>query len=51
MAGVVEWVKSYSLVFLFMTVLTTAVAKKEYQKYIQIFVEIILVLTLLDPLL
>ena len=51
MAGVVEWVKSYSLVFLFMTVLTTAVAKKEYRKYIQIFVEIILVLTLLDPLL
>ncbi len=51
MSGIVEWVKSYSLVFLLMTVLTSVAAKKEYRKYIQLFVEIILVITLVNPLL
>lgn len=51
MSGVVEWVKNYSMVFLLMTVLTSAAAKKEYRKYIQLFVEIVLVITLINPLL
>lgn len=51
MSGVVEWVKNYSMVFLLMTVLTSVAAKKEYRKYIQLFVEIVLVITLVDPLL
>lgn len=51
MAGIVEWVKNYSMVFLLMTILTSVAAKKEYRKYIQLFVEIILVITLVNPLL
>ena len=51
MSGIVEWAKNYSMVFLLMTILTTAAAKKEYRKYIQLFVEIILVITLVNPLL
>jgi hypothetical protein len=34
-----------------MTILSTVAARKEYRKYIQLFVEIILVITLLNPLL
>ncbi len=51
MSGIVEWVKNYSLVFFLMTILTSMTAKKEYRKYIQLFVEIILVITLISPLL
>ena len=51
MSGIVDWVKDYSMVFLLMTVLTSVAAKKEYRRYIQLFVEIILVITLMDPLL
>ncbi|MCI9428241.1 MAG: stage III sporulation protein AF [Eubacterium sp.] len=51
MAGIVEWAKNYSMVFLLMTILSTVAARKEYRKYIQLFVEIILVITLLNPLL
>ncbi len=51
MDHVVGWVKNYSMVFLLMTVLTSVAAKKEYRKYIQLFVEIILVITLAGPLL
>ena len=51
MSEIVEWAKNYSMVFFLMTILTTAAAKKEYRKYIQLFVEIILVITLLNPLL
>lgn len=50
MAGIVEWVKNYSMVVLLMTVLTSVAAKKEYKKYIQLFVELILVITLVNPL-
>ena len=50
MTGIVEWVKNYSMVVLLMTVLTSVAAKKEYKKYIQLFVEIILVITLVNPL-
>ncbi|MCI8490650.1 MAG: stage III sporulation protein AF [Lachnospiraceae bacterium] len=51
MTGILEWVKNYSMVFLLLTVLTSAAAKKEYRKYIQLFVEIVLVITLVNPLL
>lgn len=51
MSSVVEWVKNYSLVFLLMTILTSVIAKREYKKYIRLFVEIILVITLANPLL
>lgn len=51
MSEVVEWAKNYSMIFFVMTILTTAAAKKEYRKYIQLFVEIILVITLINPLL
>ncbi len=50
MTGIVDWVKNYSMVVLLMTVLTSVAAKKEYRKYIQLFVEIILVITLVNPL-
>lgn len=50
MTGIVDWVKNYSMVVLFLTVLTSVAAKKEYKKYIQIFVEIILVIALVNPL-
>lgn len=51
MTGIVEWIKNYSMVFLLMTVITSAAAKKEYKKYIHLFVEIILVITLANPFL
>lgn len=51
MAGIVEWVKNYSMVFLLMTVLTSMTAKKEYSRYIQLFVEMVLVITLITPFL
>lgn len=51
MEGVVEWVKNYSMVFLLMTVLCSMTAKKEYRQYIQFFVEMILVIALVTPLL
>lgn len=51
MAPIVEWVKNYSMVFLLMTMLTSVIAKKEYQKYIRLFVELVLVITLFSPLL
>lgn len=51
MEGVVEWVKNYSMVFLLMTVLCSMTAKKEYRQYIQFFVEMILVIALVSPLL
>ena len=50
MTGIVDWVKNYSMVVLLMTVLTSVSAKKEYKKYIQFFVEIVLVITLINPL-
>ena len=43
MERIVEWVKNYSMVFLLLTVLASVSAKKESRKYIQLFVEIILV--------
>lgn len=51
MSNIVEWVKNYSMIFLLMTVATSVASKKEYQKYIRLFVEIILVITLANPLL
>lgn len=51
MSELVEWVKNYSMVFLLLTVLGSVAAKQEYRKYIQIFIEIILVIALLDPVL
>lgn len=51
MSAIVEWVKNYSLVFLLMTMLTSVIAKQEYKKYIRLFVEVILVITLANPLL
>ena len=50
MTGIVDWVKNYSMVVLFMTVLTSVASKKEYKKYIQIFVEISLVIALINPI-
>lgn len=51
MTGIVDWVKNYSMVFLLMTIFTSVAAKKEYKKYIQLFVECILVIVLINPLL
>ena len=51
MEGIVTWVKNYSMVFLFFTVLTSLAAKKEYRRYLQLFVEFVLVITLLMPVL
>lgn len=51
MAGILEWVKHYSMVVLLLTALTSAAAKKEYRKYIRLFVEIIWVITLVNPIL
>lgn len=51
MAAIVEWVKNYSMVFLLMTMMTSVIAKQEYKKYIQLFVEIVLVITMANPLL
>ena len=51
MEAILGWVKNYSMVVLLLTVLTSAAAKKEYRKYIQLFVEIIWVITLMNPLL
>lgn len=50
MEAIVDWVKNYSMAVLLMTVMTSIAAKKEYKKYIQFFVEIILVMTLVNPL-
>lgn len=49
MDGIVSWVKNYSMVFLFFTVLSSLSAKKEYRRYLQLFVEFVLVITLLMP--
>ena len=51
MEAVLGWIKNYSMVVLLLTALTSAAAKKEYRKYIQLFVEIIWVITLVNPLL
>lgn len=51
MDGIVSWVKNYSMVFLFFTVLSSLSAKKEYRRYLQLFVEFVLVITLLMPVL
>ena len=51
MEGILGWLKNYSLVVLLLTVLTQTAAKKEYRRYIQLFVEIIWVITLVNPLL
>lgn len=51
MEAVLGWVKNYSMVVLLLTVLTSAATKKEYRKYIRLFVEIIWVITLVNPLL
>ncbi len=51
MAGIVEWVKNYSMVCLLLMAVTSVAAKKEYRKYVQLFVEIVLVITILNPLL
>lgn len=51
MEGILGWIKNYSMVVLLLTALTSAAAKKEYRKYIQLFVEIIWVITLVNPLL
>lgn len=51
MEGIVSWVKNYSLVFLFFTVLTSLASKKEYRRYLELFAELVLVITLLMPLL
>lgn len=50
MSGIVEWARQYSMVFLLLTIITSAAAKKEYRTYIRLFVEIILVITLCGPL-
>lgn len=50
MSDIVEWVKNYSMIFLLMTVVTSVASKKEYQKYIRLFVEIILVIALANPI-
>lgn len=46
-----EWIKNYSMVFVFMTALGAMSAKKEYRKYIQFFIELVLALVLAQPLL
>lgn len=51
MSKITDWVRNYSMVVLLMTLFTSLTAKKEYRKYIQLFVEIILVLTFINPLL
>ncbi len=51
MEEIVSWVKNYSMVVLFLTVLTSLTSKKEYRRYLQVFVEIVLVITLLMPVL
>lgn len=51
MSKITEWMKNYSMVFLLLAVLTSVAARQEYRKYIQIFVEIVLVITLISPLL
>ncbi|MBO5372019.1 MAG: stage III sporulation protein AF [Lachnospiraceae bacterium] len=51
MTGIIEWVKNYSMVFLLLTVITSLTAKKEYKRYIQFFVEMLLVVTLITPVL
>ncbi|MDE6904449.1 MAG: stage III sporulation protein AF [Lachnospiraceae bacterium] len=51
MEGLVGWVKNYSMVFLFFTVLSSLAAKKEYRRYLSLFVEFVLVVTLLMPVL
>ncbi len=51
MEGILGWVKNYSMVVLLLTVLASAAAKKEYRRYIQLFVEIVWVITLVNPLL
>lgn len=51
MTGIVDWVKNYSMAALLLTVLTSVAAKKEYKTYIRLFVEIILVIALVNPLL
>ena len=51
MEGLVSWVKNYSMVFLFFTVLSSLAAKKEYRRYLSLFVEFVLVITLLMPVL
>ncbi len=48
---VLGWVKNYSMVVLLLTVLSQTAAKKEYRKYIQLFIEIVWVITLVNPLL
>lgn len=51
MSQIADWMKNYSMVFLLLAVLTSVAARQEYRKYIQIFVEIVLVITLVSPLL
>ncbi|MCI9378471.1 MAG: stage III sporulation protein AF [Eubacterium sp.] len=50
MDAVLGWVKNYSMVVLLLTVLSQTAAKKEYRKYIQLFIEIVWVITLINPL-
>lgn len=51
MEGILDWIRNYSMVVLLLTALTQTAAKKEYRRYIQLFVEIIWVITLVNPLL
>ena len=46
MDAVLGWVKNYSMVVLLLTVLSQTAAKKEYRKYIQLFIEIVWVITI-----
>lgn len=51
MEHIVDWVKNYILVFFLMMILLSLTAKKEYKSYIRFFMEMVLVVTIVTPLL
>lgn len=51
MTGVMEWVKNYTMVFLLLSVISAMAAKKDYKRYINFFVELLLVVAIVTPVL
>lgn len=51
MEHIVGWVKNYILVFFLMSVLLSLVSKKEYKSYIRFFMEMVLIVALVTPIL
>ena len=47
----IDFIRNYCLIYLFFTILSTFCASEKYQKYLQFFIELTLMLCLLTPIL